>query len=157
MTILDDIKAEIATLAREVEPPIAEGYGVDLKCVSDLQEDMAEIDPDSPEGIGEAILRRWTCPRGQNADDPDYGRDVRAILNRGLTNADLLAEEGLLRGEAEKEETVDTVEVSLTLSSANREVTIQAAVTPRDPTLDPFRLVATVTDGATMLEIQGIN
>lgn len=154
MTILDDVKAEIATLEREVKQPTPVGYGVDLSCTTDLHEDMREVDPNSYEGIAEAILRRWTCPRGQNADDPDYGRDVRQILNRGLTNAELRAEAGLLRAEAEKEETVEDCEVGLVLDVRDRSVTISAVVTPADPALETFRFVAAVTDGAAMLELQ---
>ena len=155
MTILSDINAEIATLSREVAAPTAVGYGVDLRCTTDLHDDLAETDPNSPEGIGEAILRRWTCPRGQNADDPDYGRDVRSLLNRGATRTDLLAEGGLLRAEAEKEETVDTCEVSLALDALGQKITISGKVTPVDPTFETFRFVATLTTGAAMLEIQG--
>jgi hypothetical protein len=154
VTILEDIQAEVSALLREVETPAAVGYGVDLSCVADLHDDLREVDPNSPEGIGEAVLRRWTCPRGQNADDPDYGRDVRAILNRGLTQAELLGEAGLLRAEAEKEDTVDTCDVTLTLNVADRLVSIVGKITPVDPTIEPFRFVAAVTDGATMLEIQ---
>jgi hypothetical protein len=154
MTILDDVNAEIATLSREVKQPTATGYGVDLHCASDLREDLAEVDPNSYEGISEAIVRRWTCPRGQNADDPDYGRDVRQLLNRGLTDAEVQAEAGLLRAEAEKEETVDDCEVDLVLSDADRSVTIAATVKPADPALNTFRFVAALTDGASMLELQ---
>jgi hypothetical protein len=154
MTMLDDMKAEIATLVREVTQPVPGGYGADLHCSSDLRDDLAEVDPNSYEGIAESIVRRWTCPRGQNADDPDYGRDVRELLNRGLTSAEVLAEAGLLRAEAEKEETVDDCEVELVLSAAERSVTIAATVTPADPALTPFRFVAAVTDGASMLELQ---
>ena len=156
MTILESIRAELATLSREVtqpQPPF--NYGNDLRCTADLHEDLAELDPDSPEGIAEAIVRRWTCSRVQNADDPDYGRDVRALLNHGVTQADLLAEAGLLRAEAEKEETVDSCTVSLVADSAGQVVNIHAEVTPKDPTIAPFRFVAAVTDGATMLELQG--
>lgn len=158
MTILDDIKAELATLSREVvQPQPPHNYGTDLRCTTDIHDDLTEVDPDSPEGIAEAIVRRWTCPRGQNADDLDYGRDVRGLLNRGVTRADLLAEAGLLRGEAEKEETVDECEVDLVLEAATQTITILSVVTPKDPTIAPFRLVAAVTDGATMLELQRIN
>lgn len=155
MTILEDIAAEVAALTREVASPIPPlNYGNDLRCVTDMRDDMAETNPNSPEGIGEALLRRWTCPRGQNADDPDYGRDVRSLLNRGLTQDDALAEAGLLRAEAEKEETVDTCEVSLEVDSRGREIRVSSLVTPVDPTIEPFRLVAVVTDGASMLELQ---
>lgn len=155
MTILEDIQTQVAELSREVAnptPPL--NYGNDLSCVTDLHDDLREVDPDSPEGIGEAVLRRWTCPRGQNADDPDYGRDVRAMLNRGMTQTDLLAEAGLLRAEAEKEDAVETCEVSLVFSAATREVTLAGRIEPVDPTIEPFRFVAVVTDGASMLEIQ---
>jgi hypothetical protein len=154
MTMLDDMKAEIATLVREVTQPVPVGYGVDLHCTSDLRDDLAEVETNSYEGIAEAIVRRWTCPRGQNADDPDYGRDVRELLNRGLTSAEVLAEAGLLRAEAEKEETVDDCEVALVLNAAERSVTIAATVAPVDPTLTPFRFVAALTDESSMLELQ---
>jgi hypothetical protein len=155
MTILDDVKAQISELERLVpQPQEPLLFGRDLRCVTDLHEDMAETDPESPEGIGEAVLRRWTCPRGQNADDPNYGHDVRRLLNRATTRDELLAEAGLLRAEAEQEETVDTCLVALTADSLGREITITGQIFPKDPTIDPFKLVAVVTDGEAMLEIQ---
>ncbi len=154
-TILDEVKAQIAELERLVPPPGEPLlFGRDLRCVTDLHEDMAETDPASPEGIGEAILRRWTCPRGQNADDPNYGHDVRRLLNRATTRDELLAEGGLLRAEAEQEETVETCLVSLTSDSLGKEIRVVGQVVPKDPTIEPFKLVAVVTDGESMLEIQ---
>lgn len=155
MTILDEIKLQIAELERDVAQPLPPfNYGRDLSCTSDLADDMAETDPDSPVGISEALVRRWTCPRGQNADDPDYGYDVRQLLNRGMTQAELLAQAGLMRGEGEKEETVDTCEVSLVSDSLGRTIRVSARVVPVNPALQPFRFAVAVTDGATMLEIQ---
>lgn len=155
MSILDDVKSQISELERLVPTPaVPLWFGCDLRCTTDLHDDMAETDPASPEGIGEAILRRWTCPTGQNADDPGYGHDVRRLLNRGTTRTDILAEAGLLRSEAEQEETVDTCFVDLAVDSLGKEIRIAGQVQPVDPELKPFRFVAVVTDGAAMLEIQ---
>ena len=155
MTILDDINAEIATLVREQTTPAAPfGYGRDPRCVTDLHDDLAETDPDSPEGIGEAIARRWTCERGQNVDDLDYGRNLRGMLNRGVTRAELMGEEGLLKAEAEKEETVDKCDVSLEITDGGKTIKARARILPKDPTIEPFTLTLAVTSGEVMLEIQ---
>lgn len=145
----------LAAETQLVETPIASGYGVDLHCTTDIREDLAEVDPDSDEAIGEAIFRRWTCNRGENPDDLEYGRNVTSLLNRGMTFADLAAEAGLLRAEAEKDERVDTCVVTLTQSNGGRDVRVAATVTPKDPNREPFRFVVAVSDGKALLELTG--
>jgi hypothetical protein len=76
------------------------------------------------------------------------------MLNRGMTNAELAAEAGMLRSEAEKDERVERCEVSLVVSNGSRDVRISAKVTPRDPDLEPFRFVVAVTDGQALLDLQ---
>ena len=48
----------------------------------------------------QAIVRRWTTPRGTLYRHPDYGYDVRQWLNDGLDEADLPTIESALAEEA---------------------------------------------------------
>jgi hypothetical protein len=146
----------LAELVRLVPAPIAPlGYGVDLHCTTDIRDDHAEADPFSTEGIAEAIFRRWTTNRGANPDDPDYGHNVTRMLNRGMTQAELAAESGMLRSEAEKDERVDRCEVSVVVSNGGRDVRVSSKVYPLDPEIEPFPMVVAVVDGQALLDLQG--
>ena len=147
----DALAAGLATLSRVVAVPSAPlGYGVDLSCASDLTPDMAEVDPMSPTGIGQSTFRRWDCQRGalppDGRDARDYGRDIRGMLNRGTTDADLNATTSALGQEALKDDRISTIKVGATPSgNATRpKIEVAATITPADPTLEPFALVLAV-------------
>jgi hypothetical protein len=155
MTIVHDvIAAELATLARATAAPVGPlGYGRDLSCVSDLANDLAEVDPASPVAIVEACLRRLTCPRGGLIDDPDYGLDLRAYCNRGVTITELRALDGAIRTELKKDDRVSDVDAAVsttTLTDAALRVTVR--ITAADPDLEPFAFVFAVTDASALLE-----
>jgi hypothetical protein len=147
------IAAGFAELVPELPAPVEPfGYGTDLKCTIDVTEDLQETDPNSPEGIGEAIFRAWTTDRGENPDDPDYGRNVKRLLNRGMTRDELRAEAGLLRAEAEKDDRVADCVVTITQTDGGRSLRIRGVVTPDDPRVSVFKMLVAVTNGAALLE-----
>ena len=150
--VLDSIAADIAELTRVVPVPTAPlGYGVDLSCVDDLTEDLAEVDPFSPVAIGEALLRRLTTPRGQLPDDPDYGFDIRGYCNRGVPVGELRSLAGQIRSEVTKDDRVEDATVTVTIPSLNS-MTVAILVTPADPTLDTFTLTFSVQSGEATLQ-----
>lgn len=150
--VLDAIAASTAELTRLVPVPTgALGYGADLSCVEDLTDDLAEVDPFSPQAIGEALLRRLTTPRGQLPDDPNYGLDIRGYCNRGVPTGELREIAGQIRSEASKDDRIEDVSVTVTVPALNS-MSVRINVTPADPSLDPFTLTFAVTSGQLLLE-----
>lgn len=146
------LATNLATLTRVVNPSTdALRYGLDLSCVSDLSPTLAEVDPASPSAIVEAVIRRFTTPRGALEDDQDYGQDVRAACNRGVTARDLRALSGVLRGEAQKDDRVALANVTLQAAVNSRELSIQVFITPADPRLQDFAFTFAVTDSQVLM------
>lgn len=143
-TVEAAIVRELATLTRVVDPPTGDLlYGRDLSCVTDLEPTLEEIDQASPRAIVQAVIRRFITPRGTLLDDPDYGLDVRGYCNRGVTQRDLRALSGALRGEAQKDDRVARADVSVTATNAT--LSIQVFITPADPALQDFSFTFSVT------------
>lgn len=148
----DEVQASIAQqmteLTRVVDPPVAPFvYGRDLSCVTDLSPTLAEVDPSSPRAIVEAVIRRFTTPRGGLADDADYGLDIRAHVNRGHTERDLRALSGALGGEARKDDRVSEASVQLSAAVNSSEMTVHVVIVPADPALHDFDFTFAVTSG----------
>lgn len=120
------------------------GYGTDLSCTTALDPGLAEVDPSSPSAIVEALIRRYITPRGGLLDDPNYGYDVRAWLNRGATNASLQALAGAMQAEARKDDRVLDVEITITTDN-NLPLSIRVVVTPVAPAVEPFEFTFAVT------------
>lgn len=155
--VLDAIDAEIATLTRIVAAPTGElGYGTDVSCVQDFAPDLALVDPFSSRAIGEAVIRRLTCPRGRMPDDPSYGIDLRSFCNRGVPASELRALEGTIRNEVAKDDRIDEFTVDLTMTSAAKTIRVALTITPIDTKLGPFPLVFAITgDGSLAVEAMG--
>lgn len=148
--VLNAIAEERATLERIVPTPTPPfGYGRDLSCTTDVTPTWEEVDPFSERAIWEASLRRITTERGELPDggdpeDLEYGRDVRRLLHRGLTPAQIRDEAGQLQAELTKDDRVESasvtlrqlslkelhVEISITPVGADRSFTKTLAVTP---------------------------
>lgn len=148
------IAEQTATLARVVDvpaPPL--GYGVDLSCVTDLAEDLAEVDPTSNHAIAEALIRRLITPRGALPDDPDYGFDLRGLLNRGVTVAELRAVTGQARNEVRKDDRVLDAKVSAAFTLQNSTLNVSIEVTPADVDDDTFTFTFALTDTTVAIEV----
>jgi hypothetical protein len=151
--VLDAIDAELALLEREVptpSDPTTFGYGTDLSCVSDITDELTEVDPYSPLAVGEAVIRRLTTPRGTLPDDPDYGIDLRSYCNRGVTLRELRDLAGTCRSEILKDDRIEDATVTITSSGTSLAVVVQLALA--QPGVQPFTLTFAVTSGAAVLE-----
>ncbi len=89
------------------------GYGRDLWCTSAVTEDLRELDPSSPLGMAQLALRAITTPRDSAPDAPGRGTDVKLWLSKGVTDAELLAYEGMIIGEIEQDDRNAEVEASV--------------------------------------------
>jgi hypothetical protein len=154
--VTNDLETQIATMQRvqiTPEPPL--GFGRDLSCVQDMTENFDETDPDSAEGIAEAVTRRLTCPRGGLLDDPNYGIDLKAYLNHGSTFGDLRTLETRCINEASKDERVGAAEITIASDALGSELTVSVSITPYDPALRPFQFVFAVTDAGVLIQTIG--
>ncbi len=143
--VLDRIALELAALpAVPVAAASDLGFGRDLRCVLDVRPDMAEVNPASPLGVGEAAIRRLITARGTLPGVPDYGLDVRAYCSRGVTAQDLRELEGRIRLELAKEERIEDTTVTVTTPSPGA-LSIQIEIRPADPARDPFPLTFALT------------
>jgi hypothetical protein len=146
------IDAEIAALARVVETPTAPfGFGADLSCDSDL-DPARELGGFDPLVLGQAIVRRLDCPRGALPGDPDYGIDLRAMVNRGTTADTIRALGAQIRAELTKDDRIDRVTVTVTPSPTGTSLRVQLGITPVDPAIGGFSLTLAVTSAAVLLE-----
>lgn len=119
---------------------MSEQLGTAVSCTDDL-DPLARV-IEGEDVLIESFYRRLTTPRGSLITDPDYGTDVRSMLQQGITAADLGAIEGRIRSELEKDERAEGVEVSVSPSS-DAQVVTGSIVGSYGP--GPFRLVFTLT------------
>ena len=146
---LDRELAKLKTVQDPAAPPL--GYGRDLNCVTDCDWKFSEVDPMSPLGVGQALLRRLITVRGTVDDDPDYGLNVRGYVNRGVTGADLRSLASRIEGECEKDDRVLSVEARvITVGMRSLQVGLQVGL--QSPEGRSFDLVFSVTDATVLLE-----
>lgn len=155
-SIVDDaIAEELALLERVQDAPSAPfGYGSDLSCDTDLTERMDEVGA-STLALGQALARRLDCPRGALLDDPDYGIDLRAHLNRGSTTRDLRTLATRIKAEIEKDDRVDTVAVQVTPATDGSSLAVELAVTPVDASVGDFGLTLAATSAGVIVDAIG--
>jgi hypothetical protein len=151
-TLSEFITAEIAALPRVVSTPVAPFYfGSDVTCVTDLVETMDEIPGNTTRALAEAIVRRLDCPRGALPDDADYGIDLRQRCNRGTVADDIRSLAAQIRNELLKDDRIDMLSVTVTPSPDGGTITVQLAVTPKNPEIGGFSLTLAVTSASVLL------
>lgn len=101
---------------------MAADFGRDLSCRDDLDPTMREVE--GLELVVEAGYRRLITPRGEYPGDPDYGDDLARFLHEGVTAAELADIPVAAAAELRKEETVQTVDGSLTVNHKTGEVAV---------------------------------
>jgi hypothetical protein len=150
--VLTEIDAGLAQLVRLVPVPTGPlGYGSDLWCELDFRPNLDELAGDSRLLLAQAIFHRLITPRGSLPDDLEYGRDVRALLSKGLTGADMRAEAAQLSTEVTKDDRVENCEITIAQTSL-KELAITVAIEPRDPALGGFELTIGVDADGVWIE-----
>ena len=116
-------------------------YGIDVSTFPDLDPQFRLIS--GRRAIVEVVMRRFSTPHGALLDDPDFGRNVREMLNEGLTPSVLYQWQHALQVEALKDERVLSAEVvfDTTRLISRGVLVISVALTDAD---GPFRFVLAV-------------
>lgn len=103
---------------------MADDYGFDVSTFPDLN--VTGVAIKSKRAVAERVLRRWVTPSGSLDYDPDAGYDLRDLLNDDLTTADLRRHASLAGMEAEKDEAVQTMTVTMTFEPDSLTLKVRA-------------------------------
>lgn len=115
-------------------------FGTDISGVTDLDKGFSLVS--GPRCLAQAIARRLTTRRGGLFYAPDYGLDVRDMIEERQTAATIAQWQQAIANECEKDERVERATATVTLNTA----TNTAAITVRIETAaGPFRLTLAVT------------
>lgn len=143
----DDIVAEYAAGGYEPDgiglafgaPPTGDvGWGSDLSCTDDCDEDMSEVDGDSPRAVGESLARRLMTPHGRiinNSElltavdeDPDYGYDLMRLLHVPLDSIEARAHVDLATAECMKDDRVASCAISYGIRGNTVDVVVSGSL-----------------------------
>ncbi len=139
------LQQEIAFLVGDL------GYGRDLACFDDFTDDFQEIDPNSPLAVAQDAYHRLSTQRGQIPDDPDYGKDLKSLLQKAFEPNGVMQTKGQIRNELLKDDRIDakTLVVDLTLDVPNQSMTVDVKGTTAR---GPFTLIMSASDAETLLQ-----
>lgn len=158
--MFDEIKAELAAnltpaVGFQVETDL--GYGRDLSCGLSDTPDLREVDPHTPEGIGQSLFRFLLSVRETIPDAPGRGLGVQGWVSAGVTYNQLRAYGGMVRGEADQDDRIDSAVCKVTIEGSRETPALrfETLITPKaDLGLDEFKLIVTVPQsGEAFLEI----
>lgn len=111
-------------------------YGVDVSTVPGLDPMFRLID--GRRAVAEVVARRYSTPNGALLDDPDFGLDVRGLLNESLDAATLYRWRAAMATEALKDERVLDADVAFAADLVAGTLRVTIALTLAD---GPFTLV----------------
>jgi hypothetical protein len=116
-------------------------FGIDTFCLTDVGlTDVLVTDPRIL--VGQRVARALQTPHGALAligGDPNRGFDVRTLLKKKMSPADISQAQAQIKAEAEKDEAVQSANVALTFFSGKLTVAVDLI-----GAMGPFSLVLTV-------------
>jgi hypothetical protein len=128
-------------MATTALPPLADDdLGTDVALTTDLAPVWGMVNGKT--NLAMALYRRLTTPRGGLFYDPDYGYDLRDLLNANLAAADISRARGEIAAECLKDERVQAATVVLTFEPRAKSLTIAIEI---ESTIGPFDLVLRAT------------
>lgn len=128
------------------------GYGSDLACDgNDLTADYAERSGSDPLVVVEYFVRMISTPRGSLPDAPGEGVDVRGYLHQGLTQADITALRSMILAQAENDDRIESIAVTVTPEpdGSSIDIEIDGQIVGSE---GPFNLVMGVTDAGALIK-----
>lgn len=94
-------------VARGTAPNTGPDFGVDVDALTDVPLDWSLCS--GLRNLGNALARRLSTVLGALASDPNYGFDLRDMLNAGVDETRLSSMRGQIVAEIEKDPRVDSV------------------------------------------------
>lgn len=116
-----------------ISRPAQNSFGSAWSCVEDLT--MPSVMVTGFRVVAEAIVRRWTTPRGGLVDDPEYGYDLTDYIGDDLNPSDVAQVASFAAAEARKDERVQFAKVSITMSLAGAMSVTASILTASGPFL----------------------
>ena len=113
--------------------------GVDIDCMIDVGQSLSLAR--GLRNLGNAIARRRVTPRGGLFYDANYGLDVRAFLNAGMTPQQLAQVQADVAAEVSKDERVENPEVTVVSNTQTATMTITIVCELAE---GPFRFLVAV-------------
>jgi hypothetical protein len=105
--------------------------------------------------IAEAIIRRWSTPRGGLLEDPSYGYDLTDAIGDDIGPADLARMSQGAAEEAQKDERVRNCYVTMGVLASGDGTGILSVQARVETSAGPFALVAAVSQvTVTLLQVQ---
>lgn len=124
---------------------MATNYGSDSYCLTDIQR-ISTLVTDPRVVIGQRVARRLQTPRGALAlinGDPNFGYDVRQLVNAKLTPSFKVTAQKAIRDEVEKDQEILSAAVRVESAEAGNGIAITVDIQSSD---GPFSLVLNVRD-----------
>ncbi len=149
LTILDDISAQLPDVVAIATPPVGDlGWGSDLSCTDDLDPTMSEILGSDPLAVAQANYRRLRTTPGELLDDPDYGKDIDAYIQQGMTAAALQRIPAEVTAELQQDDRNNNVRANLTKTTDGAYRLDVSA----DSVVGPYSLTLALTDAGALLD-----
>jgi hypothetical protein len=122
-------------------------FGTDMKAFApgstgpDLDPTFSLIN--GAEVVGDAVARRLVTPRGSLLHDPDYGFDLRGMLNARMTPQQLAYIRNGVEKESTKDERVLSAKVQMSFSMSLQRLKVKVSLETKN---GPFSLTLLVSD-----------
>jgi hypothetical protein len=155
----DVITIETAALVRVLvtpDPTADLGWGSDLDCADDIDDQASELSGDDIRVLQQAIYHRLSTARGtlpgETEDEQNFGIDLLDLVAVGMDQGQIAEVQARIAGELGKDDRWDNV---LAIVEQTDDETIEVTITAETITGVPFSAVIAVTDGETLLKVTG--
>jgi phage baseplate assembly protein W len=136
-----DPVAPLAEVARGANTNFGPDVGIDVDALTDVPLDWSLCS--GLRNLGNALGRRLRTVLGALASDPNYGFDLRDMLNAGVDASRLSALRGQVVAEIEKDQRVNAVStIDFTYDGGTQALSIALSV---ETAVGPFDLIVPVT------------
>lgn len=116
-------------------------YGTDISTYPDgLDPTFTPIS--GARAVAEVIARRFETPRGMLVGDPDFGLDVRGLLNEAISTESLYLWRRQMVAEVEKDERILSADVALSFDQSR---SLLLATVTCELSSGPFTLVLAIS------------
>jgi hypothetical protein len=128
-------------------------FGLGWSCVTDLTSPSIMVT--GFRIVAEAIIRRWSTPRGGLLEDPAYGYDITDAVGDDIDQATLARMSQAAAEEAQKDERVRNCYVTMGMLSVGDGTGLLSVQARVETAAGPFILVAAVSQvTVTLLQVQ---